>query len=186
MMITELSHFGKLFKGWQSYKSCDLELANKYRNILPPIIINTWENLGFQKFAKGFLWSVDPDEYREIIAGFIYDYQVSDTHVLFRTGFGDLIFLYETKLFHLSATTLKHGQLSGTIEQVLEMHLGQREFANSIFFLKEFNAARASLGNIEADELFAPVPVIPLGGEFKVESMKKFNLKAHMSFLAKL
>ena len=186
MTIDELSHFPKLHKVSGTYKPCPKELSDKYRNILPELIIETWEKFGFQKFSNGFLWSVNPDEFREVAGDFLHDYQIPEVHVLFRTGFGDLIFVYKSKAFHLSALTLKHGQLAGGIEQILEIHLGQREFANSIFFFKEFKEARKRLGDLTEEEAYAPVPVIPLGGNFNMENMQKVNLKAHLHFLSQL
>ena len=186
MTFNDLSHFSKLHKVSETYKPCPKELVDKYRNVLPEIIIATWEQFGFQKFSNGFLWSVNPDEFREIAGDFLHNYQIPEVYVLFRTGFGDLILLYRSKAFHLSALTLKHGQLAGTIDLVLEIHLGQRDSLNSVFFYKEFKEARKRLGDITEEEAYTPVPVIPLGGTFDVASMQKVNLQAHLHFLSQL
>ena len=185
MTINNLPHFSKLHKA-ETYNSCPQELADKYRTVLPEIIIDSWEQFGFQKFSNGFLWTVNPDEFREIAGDFLHEYQIPEVHVLFRTGFGDLILLYKSKMFHLSALTLKHGQLAGTIELVLELHFGQRETANAVFFFKEFKDARKRLGDITEEEAYSPVPVIPLGGTFDVANMQKVNLQAHLHFLSQL
>ena len=186
MTINELPHFSKLHKVSETYKPCPKELIAKYRDVLPEIIISSWEQSGFQKFSNGFLWTVDPDEFRDIASDFLHDYQAPEVNVLFRTGFGDLILLYKSKMFHMSALTLKHGELVGTVDLVLELHLGQRDSANAVFFLKEFKEARKKLGDITDEEVYTPVPVIPMGGTFDVANMQKANLKAHLHFLSQV
>ena len=186
MTLNELPQFSKLHKVSETYKPCPPELIDKYRDVLPELIINSWEKDGFQKFSNGFLWTVNPDDFRDIASDFLHDYQTPEVHVLFRSGFGDLILLYKSKMFHLSAVTLKHGQLVGTIDLILELHLGERDSANSEFFWKEFKGARKLLGDITEEEVYTPVPVIPLGGTFDVANMQKANLKAHLHFLSQL
>jgi hypothetical protein len=184
MKITELSHFSAICKPWKTYEACPTEVVEKYAGVLPEILINTWRDDGFQQFSNGFLWSVNPDEYRDVVADFIYEPQRPDAHVLFRTAFGDLIFQYKSKMFHLSAVTLRHGELGGALDLVLEVHLGQRDFANSIFFLKEFRAARKALGDLTSEEVYGLVPAAPLGGTLDIQNMQKVNLKAHLHFLS--
>jgi hypothetical protein len=186
MTIAELPHFSNLYKDWQTYRACPAEIIDRYRSVLPAIVVDSWQAAGFQRFGKGFLWTVNPDEFREIAADFLHEYQVPDVHVLLRTGFGDLIFLYRGKSFHLSAVTLKHGQLAGGIEEILEVHLGQRDFANSIFFLKEFKGARKALGDLAEDEVYGLAPALPLGGPLKTANMRKLNLRAYLHLLSRL
>jgi hypothetical protein len=182
--ISELPHFGALHRVKKAYAECPPEVLAKYRGIVPKILANTWEQFGFQEFSNGFLWSVNPDAFRAVVSGFVYPDQLEESHVLFRTGFGDLIISYKGKLFHFSAVTLIHAELSGTLEQVLEMDLGQREFANSIFFLTQFNGARKKLGSPTESEVYGASLGVPLRGVFNIDMLRKLNLREHLRLLS--
>jgi hypothetical protein len=186
MTLNDLPHFSALFKAADTYCVCPSPTLGKFRGVLPEILLASWEQFGFQRFGDGFLWSVNPDEFRDLVSVLVYPEQVSESHVLFRTGFGDLLIEYRSKLIHFSAATLHHGRLAGTLDQVLDIHLGERDFANSIFFLKQFNVAKRKLGPPAESEVYGVELGKPLGGDFAVDRLQRLDLNEHLRLLAKL
>jgi hypothetical protein len=182
--LSDLSDFSRTHKDVRTYEPAPPELVEQYANVLPDILINTWKESGFQSFSRGFLWTVNPNEYRDIIAEFVYEYQVNDLNVVFRTAFGDMIFAYRKKLYHFSAVTMRHSELTGALEAVLEIHLAEREFLNSIFFFNLFKQAMKKLGEVSVDEVYGFFPVLPLGGELDIDNVRKVNLRAHLHLLS--
>jgi hypothetical protein len=186
MTLKDLPHFIALFKAVDTYRVCPPATLEKYRAVLPEILIASWEQFGFQRFGDGFLWSVNPDDFREVVSGLVYPDQIPESHVLFRTAFGDLLIGYQSKLVHFSAATLHHSLLAGTLDQVIDVHLGERDFANSIFFLKEFKTAKRRLGAPAESEVYGVALGKPLGGDFTADRLQKLDLKEHLNLLAKL
>jgi hypothetical protein len=76
--------------------------------------------------------------------------------------------------------------LEGTLDRVLEVYLGDRDFANPIFFLKEFNAARRRLGPPGEGELYGITLGEPLGGAWSASQLQKLGLKNHLNGLARI
>ncbi|HEV7994558.1 MAG TPA: GAD-like domain-containing protein [Gemmatimonadaceae bacterium] len=183
--LADLPQFTKVHKKVRSYQPCPPELVQKYRGRLPEILVETWERFGFQEFSDGFLWSVNPDEFRDVISEFLYDYQSEFVDVVFRTAMGDMIIAYKGELVHFSAVTMRHGRMTGSLESVLEMDLGQPQFLKSIFFFDLFKIARKKLGSLSPDEMYGLVPPVSLGGEITPENLQKVDLRRHLHDLAR-
>ncbi|MDD1605667.1 MAG: DUF1851 domain-containing protein [Methylococcaceae bacterium] len=184
--IAQLTCFNEFHKNVSTYKICPSEVIEKYSGILPELLIATWKETGFQNFSNGFLWSVNPDEYRNIISDFLHDYQIDDVHVIFRTAFGDMILFYKGIFYHFCIVTMRHSKLTGTLDAILEMDMAQKYFLDSIFFFNLFKKAKKNLGELTEDEVYGFFPALPLGSAILVENLQKVNLCAHLHFLSQL
>lgn len=185
-IIADIPEFKNVHKKASTYKACPPDVVQKYRGVLPDLLTDTWQAAGFQSFSNGFLWSVNPDEYRAVISDFLYDFQIEDVHVAFRTAFGDMILWFQGQFYHFSAVTLRHGAMTGTLELILEMYLGRRRSLNDIFFFDLFRKAYKRLGPPTEEEVYGFFPAVPLGGEIAAENLQKVNLRAHLAFLSEL
>lgn len=184
--ISELHYFNTAHPYRRTYRNVHPSLIETYSGQLPELIIETWRESGLQCFSHGFLWMVNPDEYREVIEDFVYDYQISQIDVLFRSCFGDMIFAYDGRFYHFCAVTGKHAELTGSLESILEIDLAQQEFLDSIFFFDLFMQARNLLGELSEEELYGFFPAIQLGGTPDVMNLQKVNLLTHLHFLSQL
>jgi hypothetical protein len=79
----------KPFADFKLHKAADSAIIEKYENILHKDIINIWKEYGFGSFAKGFLKTINPDEYQELL---------NETYIcnkpiipIMTTGLGDII-----------------------------------------------------------------------------------------------
>lgn len=181
--ILDFEDFVKLHRPIEIYAKCSSELINKYKTILPEIIINTWTEHGFQKFLKGFLWTVNPDQYRYLPEFFVPQFLTSEVHVLFRTAFGDFIFLYKNQLYSYSVVTSLLLKLGQTIESFIDFNLSRTASLNDGYFLKTYKAALKKLGTITEDEIYAYIPAMHLGGEMKIENLQKQNMKSYLQMI---
>jgi len=184
--IVDLPYFGKAHSKKHTYKECPPEVVQKYRGRLPDILIETWTAFGFQEFSNGFLWSVNPDEFRDVIADFLYSDQIDLANVVFRSGLGDMIVSYEGSLVHFSAVTMRHAKMAGTLESILEMDLSHPQSLSSIFFYNMYKSALKKLGKPSEDEMFGLVPAPAIGGEIRADNLQKVNLRIYMNYLAQL
>lgn len=72
------------------------EVIEKYRDVLPDELIEVWKKYGFGSFYGGFLKTVNPDDYADVLHEIapLFEKEV----VMFTTGLADLIVLeMETK-----------------------------------------------------------------------------------------
>lgn len=184
--IADQQGFNKAHKRQRQYKACPPDLIDKYRGRLPDLLIDTWAAFGFQEFSDGFLWSVNPDEFRDIVRDFLYDFQVELVDVIFRTAFGDMIISYQGKLIHFSAVMMRHDTLPDNLGAVLELHLALPQSLKAIFFFDLFKKALKKLGAPSEDEVYAFAPAPMLGGDISVDNLSKGNLRTYLHFLSQL
>lgn len=187
-MITllDFKDFVKLLKRVEVYSSCSSKLVEKYNGILPEVLINTWVEQGLQNFGDGFFWTVDPDQYSYLLKLFVPQFNASATHVLFRTAFGDFIFMHNNQIYSYSVVTsflLKVGQ---TLETFIEFNLSRTTSLNDGYFFNTYKKAFKILGKITEDEIYAYIPALQMGGEMKTGNLHKQNMKAYLLMIAKL
>jgi len=187
-MITllDFKDFVKSLKQVEVYSRCSIKLVEKYQGILPEVLINTWVEQGFQKFGEGFLWTVNPDEYSYLLKLFVPQFNTLDTQVLFRTGFGDFIFMHNNQIYSYSVVTsllLKVGQ---KLETFIEFNLSRTSSLNDGYFFNTYKKVYKILGRISEDEMYAYIPALQMGGEMKIENLYKQNMKAYLMMIAKL
>lgn len=184
--IVDLPFFGKAHKKHASYRPCPPELISKYRGRLPDLLVDSWASHGFQNFSDGFLWSVDPDQYRPLAAGFVHAEQLDDIDVMFRTAFGDMLISHLGRMFHFSALTMESDDVPNVLEALLEYGLSQPSALNSLYFFKLYKQALKRLGPLAEDEVYALVPARPLGGEIALDNLEKANLAVYLDILSQL
>ncbi|RKH05773.1 DUF1851 domain-containing protein [Corallococcus sp. CA053C] len=182
--LADSKDFSKAHQRQRTYKACPPELIAKYRGRLPDVLVNTWEVSGFQEFSDGFLWTVNPDELRDVAADFASTFQTEFIDVIFRTAFGDLIVSHKGKLYHLSVVTMLSDSLPDRLEAVLDLHFGQKVFLNSIFFLNMFKKGLKRLGAPTEDEVYALVPAPAMGGDITADNLQKAKLRVYLNYLA--
>ncbi|OFA06902.1 GAD-like domain-containing protein [Duganella sp. HH101] len=184
--ITDLPAFSKAHKRQRSYQPCPAETIAKYRGRLPDVLVDSWQEHGFQEFSDGFLWTVNPDDYRDVIANFVHGYQIDDLDVILRTGLGDMIVSHKGKLFYFSVVTMVSMPLPDSLEPVLGLHLSQPALVNGIFFLSMYKKALKRLGPPAEDEVYALVPAPAIGGEVAADHLQKAKLRVYLDYLAQL
>lgn len=182
--LTDFEDFVSLLKPVETYSNCNPELIKNYADILPEILINSWVNYGFQKFSKGFLWTVDPDKYRYLPELFIHNFKSLDSHVIFRTAFGDFIFYHQENLYSYSVVTSLSLKLGSSIETLMNFNFAWKESLNNMYFLNIYKKALKKIGPIAEDEIYAYIPALQIGGEMDIKNLQKQNMKSYLIMIA--
>lgn len=69
------------------------ETIEKWRGKLPDQLLTYWHGEGWCSYADGLFWTVDPDEYEDLVDEWLEDSplaQIDVFHVIARTAFGTL------------------------------------------------------------------------------------------------
>ena len=162
------------------------ELIARYRDQVPPELMEVWEHYGFGTFCDGYLKVVNPDDYAELLAD---TYQLTSTPsarpalVLFATAMGDLL-IWEDD--YLSRIDYRHSQLE-VFSSGLDFFF--EDLADGVTLTKElrwepYPAARARLGEPAFDECFGYVPLLALGGPETAEHLEKVKLREHLYLIS--
>jgi len=164
------------------------ELVARYRDQVPPELLEVWEQFGFGTFCDGYLKVVSPDDYTDLLAD---TYQLTSTPssapaiVLFATAMGDL-FIWEDG--YLSRVDYRHGQIE-MVSKGLDFFfedLADGETLVEEFLWEPYPAARERMGEPAFDECFGYVPLLALGGPEKVEHLQKVKLREHIALIGQV
>ncbi|WP_072053020.1 T6SS immunity protein Tdi1 domain-containing protein [Hymenobacter terrenus] len=162
------------------------EFIARYRDLVPPEVLEVWEQYGFGTFCDGYLKVVNPDDYADLLAD---TYQLTSTPsqgppvVLFATAMGDLL-IWEFDF--LSLVDYRHGNVS-IIAKGLDFFfddLADGETLSNQLLWEPYPAAREWLGEPSFDECFGYVPLLALGGPETVEHLEKVKLREHIFLIS--
>jgi hypothetical protein len=175
----------------------------KWRGKLPDQLLTYWKEEGWCAYAKGLFWTVNPDEYEDLIDEWLEDTkleQLDSFHVIARSAFGDLYACGEktgrsvTVACPLNAISALQHELKPKTKNDLDLSI-RAFFAFSEpadFDLRDahgqplFERAVAKLGPLEPDEVYGFEPAVVLGGKMLLENLAKLKLDVHLTILRQL
>ncbi|RAU46405.1 MULTISPECIES: GAD-like domain-containing protein [unclassified Pseudomonas] len=167
----------------------------RYASRLPSQLLEYWEKYGWCGYVDGLFWTVDPQEYENLVDAWVSaipELAHEKLHVIARSAFGDLYLWGEKKghcltVFSLTARySLRTSKLIG-----VHMDLGVQAFfsfvkKNHHDFCDIFYPLLAKLGKLKTDEMYGLVPALALGGSTSLENFEKLKTIEHLTFLSQL
>ncbi|MEJ6498634.1 GAD-like domain-containing protein, partial [Pseudoalteromonas lipolytica] len=166
-----------------------------------------WQQYGFSGWGDGIFWLVNPQDYHEILQTWLEDTEfakrenngIDKYYVIGRGAFGDLVVWGRASGQSLDINS-NFGMLFPT-DSTEDLVEDGEELTIDLFFAtmskapldqKDINEkplfehALKNLGPLEADEMYAFVPALALGGVNKLENLQKVKAIEHLNFLAEL
>ena len=188
----------KPFADFKLHKAADNAVIEKYTNVLPHALINIWKEYGFGTFAKGFLKTINPDEYQELLN----ETYMSDNNPIpiFTTALGDIVIIKDfigkkEKGYWIRTLRYREGE-ENTLRVMpsLDDELGffakvltDTNTYKNLFFWGDYIEAVKEYGTIpEYDECYGFVPLLGLGGKRKVENMQIVKIKEHIMLIKEM
>jgi hypothetical protein len=163
-------------------------LIARYRDQLPPEVLEVWQQYGFGSFCAGYLKVVNPEDFAELLAD---TYQLTSSPVpppalvLFATGMGDLL-IWEDG--YLSIIDYRHGTTE-ILSKGTDFFFGDLVESNMLaedLQWEPYPAARERLGEPAYDECFGYVPLLALGGAETVDQLEKMKLREHIYLISQV
>jgi hypothetical protein len=160
----------------------DPDNSEGYRGNLPDSLLEFWTEEKLCGYRDGMFWFVDPAEYVEVLD----EWKVTGYTVFGRNGFADL-FLHSgegASLLNVHLGTVNH--MRANFDAFINQSLTRESFMDDLLFRKIHTKAVAKLGRPAADECYAFVPALALGGPGTVETVQRVKLREHLSILAQM
>jgi hypothetical protein len=181
----------------------DKETLDRYRGKLPDRLLGYWEAFGFCGYGDGLFWTVNPADYEEILELWLKDTPLwgrENYYVIARTAFGRLYIWGDKSGWTSKLTPHEHSILPRDIpsdpiseeekERFIGIFISGMNKNNSDSYDKDekplFKKALKKLGQLEADEMYAFVPALALGGLADLKFLQKVKLQEQLSILAQL
>lgn len=176
------------------------EIINKYKGKLPNQLLEYWKAFGFSGWGNGLFWLVNPDEYQDVLDAWLENIETpphEEYFVIARTAFGDLQVwgTIHGNCYKISSTIssifpsmeeLKRNEHDSTIRIFIatqnRKYLDFKDFKNKPLF----DRAVKKYGELTKNEMFGFEPALVLGGEAKLENVRKLPIISHLQLLASL
>ena len=174
----------------------------KWRGILPDQLLTYWKEEGWNGYANGLFWIVNPDDYEDIVDEWLDGStleQIDAFHVIARSAFGLLYLCGEStgrsakincathSIFALEKGLRKknHAELNRSIRAFLGLDKDECDLDDESG-KPLFDRAVKTLGTLEPDEIYGFEPALVLGGKMRLENLRKVKLDQHLTILRQL
>jgi hypothetical protein len=174
----------------------------KFRHKLPDQLLSYWQQYGWSGYGKGLFWFVDPDDYEPALEAWIGDMPFMEQdayYVIARSAFGEL-FVWGTKSGQSLGVKSSWGMIfpRDNSERVAQGRADQLVHSFIVSMDKKrleqkddldkplFERALKNLGPLAADEMYAFVPALALGGKADLKNLRKVKTVEHLVMLAQL
>lgn len=173
----------------------------KWRDRLPDALLHYWQSEGWNGYANGRLWIVNPDDYEDLLDEWLEDSlleQVDAYHVIARGAFGMLYLHGESSgcgaKINCSVNALYARDTKPKAAVELERQLpwffsGLTPDEVDLYDVDGaplFERALQTLGPLAPDEMYGFEPAIVVGGKMHLESLRKVKLDQHLTILRQL
>lgn len=179
------------------------EVFDRYREILPNRLLAYWQAYGFCGYADGLFWTVNPDDYAELLAGWLKKTPLAEQenhYVIARTAFGELYAWGDksknTSILEPHYNTILPADIPAEAvgDEQCERRIGlffDSKSKDSVDFYDRdekllFARAMKKLGALEHDEMYTFVPALALGGAATIDNLKKARIYEQLALLIEL
>ncbi|MDQ0206979.1 T6SS immunity protein Tdi1 domain-containing protein [Alkalicoccobacillus murimartini] len=166
-------------------------LKKKYEGFIPSELLKFWDEHGLGLVLGGYLRIINPDDYLKVIRETFL--RSEDVIPIFSTAMGDLLCWQKDPIDNSDGFIMQLNYRKG-ISKIIAF-----EFDLFVKFLTEepsfrvkkmdwqpyIEAAKRN-GPPEYDECFGYVPLLGLGGDEKVENLKKVKIVEHIYLIKEL
>lgn len=193
-----ISEFGEA----TTRRAVPAQAFQKWREKLPDQLLKYWEDEGWCGYKDGLFWTVDPDDYEDLVDEWLADTpfeQIDSYHAIARSAFG-FLYLWGEKTGDSVVIACNINAII-SLGSSLQRKIDDPDFDMRIFFsnkspedcdLKDemgeplFSRALAEFGPLEFDEVYGFEPAIVLGGKMRLENLAKLKLDVHLTILRQL
>ena len=173
----------EVLNDFEFYSKVPEEIIEKYREKIPPELLEIWQEYGFGTFANGYMKIINPDDYVEILEESYFAHDVAIP--IFATGFADVITWEENQYVGI----VEHRKSDVSIYPFeFDDFLVDYSTPRTIKFLdnKQYSKAVSTHGKLEYDECFGYVPLLAFGGSEKVETLQKMKIIPHIGLITEV
>lgn len=153
----------------------------RFADAVPAPFVEFWRTSGVGLLDGGFLRSVDPAEFADLLPDVIADSE--GAVALFTTAFGDIVFW---RSGYVRAARLRHGviEVITKLPGLLPRFFADPEYVADALAREPFDEACERLGVPDPDECFGYVPLLALGGPETADHLQRVALREHLLLIA--
>ncbi|MDC9581623.1 GAD-like domain-containing protein [Xenorhabdus sp. PR6a] len=176
------------------------ESMDKWLGKVPGQLLYYWKHEGWNSYQNGLFSIVNPDDYEDIVDMWLEDTpfeSIDSYHVIARSGFGKMFLCGEETGINLSISCI-FNKITSDKNDIYKKDRKTLDLDISSFFASKsaktldlkggsktgiFTKAVEKYGPLGENEIFGFEPAIILGGEIKLENVRKLDMHIHLDIL---
>lgn len=167
-----------------SVLNIEQKIVEKYNNVIPQKLLELWENKGLGMFMDGYLKTINPDEYKNILNESYFN--AANSIPIMATAFGDIITWEENKYVGLVKYKYGTSEIMISNYDLFLVLLNNNSFVSRFFQIDLYEKAVDKYGTLNYDECFGYVPLLAIGGKESVNNIKKVKIREHIALITEL
>ncbi len=167
-----------------SVLNIEQKIVEKYKNVIPQKLLELWENKGLGMFMDGYLKTINPDEYKNILNESYFN--AANSIPIMATAFGDIITWEENKYVGLVRYKFGTSEIMISNYDLFIVLLNDNSFVSRFFQIDLYEKAVDKYGTLNYDECFGYVPILALGGKESINNLKKVKIREHIALITEL
>lgn len=167
-----------------SVLNIEQKIVEKYKKVIPQKLLELWENKGLGMFMDGYLKTINPDEYKNILNESYFN--AANSIPIMATAFGDIITWEENKYVGLVRYKFGTSEIMISNYDLFLVLLNDDSFASRFFQIDLYEKAVDKYGTLNYDECFGYVPILALGGKESINNLKKVKIREHIALITEL
>lgn len=174
----------EVLKDFIKFSDVNSDIIQRYEGILPDEMISLWKEKGFGTFYNGYLKTINPDDYKQLIEKSYFQWDVSIP--IFATAFGDILTWEKNK--YVGIVKYRYGNndvISSGFEFFFDI-ISDEECAYDYFTVDDYNKAIKIHGTLEYDECFGYFPLLAMGGKKSIDNIKKVKIREHIALITSM
>ena len=176
----------EVLSDFEFYSKVPTEVIEKYKDKIPPELLDIWLEYGFGTFAGGYIKIINPDDYMETLEESYFNAHVAIP--IFVTGFADIItWEKDDDVCLVNYRKSKSPLYPFTFDDFLtDFNSSQEDDVAQLLDNLQYGEAVNLAGKLEYDECFGYVPLLALGGSEKVDNLHKMKIIPHIGLITEL
>lgn len=176
------------------------EVGGYFRGKLPNRLLGYWREYGFAGFAQGLFWTVNPQDYQELLDKWLSQTTLfgrENFHVIARSAFGELYIRGDKSLSTTVINPHLNNILPGDVENSPPTHEQQERGIGIFFEIKNkeyvdyddknnkglFQRCLKKHGTLSNDEMYTFSTPLALGGSADINNIYKVKILEQLSIL---
>jgi hypothetical protein len=160
------------------------EQLQSWADHVPGEVIDFLHQEGECTYRNDFFRTILPKEYHAVFSD--WGLEGNNCYAFLRSAFGALVYCFKGEYYVLLPYTGEGNFLSRDFDTVMNIHLSMHLVLEEAFLLNTYLEKKQVLPGLKADEIYAFVPAIPLGGSPETSKMEVVKMHEHLATLAEL
>jgi hypothetical protein len=157
---------------------------NNYKEKLSDDLLQEWKQNGWCSFGDGLIWTVNPDDYTDILDDWLE--KTDKAYAFARTAFGSIFFRNGLDNFFLDVLNQDISKVFHRIDFVFDGTLCDDEYLDDVILRPLFREALNVFGTLENNECYGFFPSPVMGGELVIENVRKVKIREYLAILSEL